>query len=102
MSAAPDPLRDLRSFLSRLHSWLAMFRGLSLSGCMQHLFASHAPLSRSRRPARTLCGFPLSCTGPEPRSMWLPKASRVLFPLVLPGPSSRQSDAPWMSTVDVH
>ncbi len=30
--------------------------------------------------------------------MWLPKASRVLFPLVLPGPSSRQSDAPWMSS----
>ena len=89
MSAALNPLWDLRNFLSRLHSWLAIFRGLSLSGSMQHLFASYASLSRSRRSARTLRDFSLSCTSSEPRYMWLQKASHVVFLLVLPGPSSR-------------
>ena len=47
MSAALKPLWDLRRLFSRLHSWLTMSRQLSLSGSVQHFFASYALLSRS-------------------------------------------------------
>ena len=99
MSAALNPLWDLRRLFSRLHSWLTMSRQLSLSGSVQHFFASYALLSRFRRFARTVCDFSLSSMCSDLRSIWPPKASHVLFRLVLPSPSSRQSDAPWTSTV---
>jgi hypothetical protein len=46
----------------------------------------------------TACDFSLSSMCSDLRSIWPPKASHVLFRLVLPSPSSRQSDAPWTST----